>query len=87
MFRWRISRWRSGCVRGRWMNSSARKNCSVPGKPLRVQIENDDLGSMLLLGTAGLREDDAGAVDRALDEFANLFLSAPCSRASRRSRK
>ena len=41
----------------------------APGKPLRTQIENDDIGSMLLVGAAGLREDDAGEDDCAADEL------------------
>ena len=37
-----------------------------PGKPLRTQIENDDIGSMLL-GAAGVWEDHASETDCAAD--------------------
>ncbi len=36
-----------------------------PGKPLRVQIERDDLTSMLLLGPSRMREDHARSRDSA----------------------
>ena len=40
-----------------------------PGKPLRTQIERDDLSSMLFWGPAGMRENDAGAHHRPSHEI------------------
>ena len=36
-----------------------------PGKPLRRQIERDELSSIILWGPPGRRQDHAGAADRA----------------------
>ena len=44
---------RNGCARARSMNSRGKRRCSGPGKPLRTQIEHDEIGSMILWGPPG----------------------------------
>ena len=57
----------SACARARSTSSSARRRCSRPGRPLREAIEHDRAALDHPLGTAGHRQDDAGAGDRERD--------------------
>ena len=58
-----------------------------PGKPLRREIERDELSSIILWGPPGCGQDLAGAADCAAHARANSCPSARCWPESRKSKR
>ena len=58
-----------------------------PGKPLRAQIERDELTRIILWGPPGVGKTTLAQLIAQLTRCGVSFRSAPCSAASRKSRR